>query len=118
MLVRRLKQKAVQQGRRPALIVCLLYTSNIEQPRQLDAVCACLIEHEQKVTVCKHGSRRVRLQQVVDVLRQPRAAGTVFAVSYTHLDVYKRQHPDQNRPVHYFVCCTFRARPRTARSGR
>lgn len=56
-----------------------LIVRNIEQPRQLDPVRTRLIEHEQEFAVCKHGSRRVRLQQIVDVLRQPRAAGPVFA---------------------------------------
>ena len=56
-----------------------LVIRNIEQPRQLDAVGTRLIKHEQEFAVCKHGSRRVRLQQVVDVLCQPRAAGTIFA---------------------------------------
>ena len=59
-----------------------LVVRNIEQPRQLDPVRACLIEHEQKFTVRKHGSCCVGLQQIVDVLRQPRAAGPIFTHSF------------------------------------
>ena len=56
-----------------------LVVRNIEQPRQLDSVRTRLIEHEQKLAVRQHRSGGMGLQQVVDVLRQPRAAGTVFA---------------------------------------
>ena len=56
-----------------------LVVRNVEQPRQLDSVRTRLIKHEQEFAVCKHGSRRVRLQQVVDVLCQTRSAGPVFA---------------------------------------
>lgn len=59
-----------------------LIVRNIEQPRQLDPVCACLIEHEQKLAVRQHRSGSMGLQQIVDILRQPRAAGTVFAHSF------------------------------------
>ena len=56
-----------------------LVIRNIEQPRQLDSVRARLIEHEQEFAVCQHRSGSMGLQQIVDVLRQPRAAGPVFA---------------------------------------
>ena len=56
-----------------------LVVRNIEQPRQLDPIRTRLIEHEQKFTVCKHGSCCVGLQQIVDILRQARAAGPIFA---------------------------------------
>ena len=59
-----------------------LVVRNIEQPRQLDAVRARLIEHEQKLAVRQHRSGSMGLQQIVDILRQPRAAGTVFAHSF------------------------------------
>ena len=52
---------------------------NIEQPRQLDSVRTRLIEHEQKLAVRQHRSGSMGLQQIVNVLRQPRAAGPVFA---------------------------------------
>ena len=56
-----------------------LIVRNIEQPRQLDSVRARLIEHEQKLAVRQHRSGSMGLQQIIDVLRQPRAAGPVFA---------------------------------------
>ena len=56
-----------------------LVIRNIEQPRQLDSVRTRLIEHEQEFAVCKHRAGGMGLQQIVDVLRQPRAAGPVFA---------------------------------------
>ena len=56
-----------------------LIVRNIEQPRQLDSVRTRLIEHEQEFAVCKHCAGGMGLQQIIDVLRQPRAAGTVFA---------------------------------------
>ena len=56
-----------------------LIVRNIEQPRQLDSVRTRLIEHEQKLAVRQHRSGSMGLQKVVDVLRQPRAAGTIFA---------------------------------------
>ena len=56
-----------------------LIVRNIEQPRQLDSVRTRLIEHEQKLAVRQHRSGSMGLQQIVDVLRQPRAAGPVFA---------------------------------------
>lgn len=56
-----------------------LIVRNIEQPRQLDSVRTRLIKHEQEFAVRQHRSGSMGLQQVVDVLRQPRAAGTVFA---------------------------------------
>ena len=56
-----------------------LVVRNIEQPRQLDSVRTRLIKHEQKFAVCQHRSGSMGLQQIVDVLRQPRAAGTIFA---------------------------------------
>ena len=56
-----------------------LVIRNIEQPRQLDSVRTRLIEHEQKLAVRQHRSGSMGLQQIVDVLRQPRAAGPVFA---------------------------------------
>ena len=56
-----------------------LIVRNIEQPRQLDPVRTRLIKHEQEFAVCKHRAGGMGLQQIVDVLRQPRAAGTVFA---------------------------------------
>ena len=56
-----------------------LIVRNIEQPRQLDSVRTRLIEHQKKFAVCKHCSGGMGLQQIIDVLRQPRAAGTVFA---------------------------------------
>ena len=56
-----------------------LIVRNIEQPRQLDSVRTRLIEHEQKFAVRQHRSGSMGLQQIVDVLRQPRAAGPVFA---------------------------------------
>ena len=56
-----------------------LVVRNIEQPRQLDSVRTRLIEHEQEFAVRQHRSGSMGLQQVVDVLRQPRAAGPVFA---------------------------------------
>ena len=59
-----------------------LIVRNIEQPRQLDSVRARLIEHEQKLAVRQHRAGSMGLQQIVDVLRQPRAAGPVFAHSF------------------------------------
>ena len=56
-----------------------LVVRNIEQPRQLDSVRTRLIEHQKKFAVCKHCAGGMGLQQIIDVLRQPRAAGTVFA---------------------------------------
>ena len=56
-----------------------LIVRNIEQPRQLDSVRTRLIEHEQKLAVRQHRSGSMGLQQIIDVLRQPRAAGTIFA---------------------------------------
>ena len=56
-----------------------LIVRNIEQPRQLDSVRTRLIEHQKKFAVCMHCAGGMGLQQVVDVLCQPRAAGTVFA---------------------------------------
>ena len=56
-----------------------LVVRNIEQPRQLDSVRTRLIEHQKKFAVCKHCAGGMGLQQIIDVLRQPRAAGPVFA---------------------------------------
>ena len=56
-----------------------LVVRNIEQPRQLDPVRTRLIEHEQKFTVRQHRAGGMGLQKVVDILRQPCAAGPVFA---------------------------------------
>ena len=56
-----------------------LIVRNIEQPRQLDSVRTRLIKHEQEFAVRQHRSGSMGLQQIVDVLRQPRAAGPVFA---------------------------------------
>ena len=56
-----------------------LVVRNIEQPRQLDSVRTRLIEHEQKLAVRQHRSGSMGLQQIVDVLRQARAAGPIFA---------------------------------------
>ena len=56
-----------------------LIVRNIEQPRQLDSVRTRLIEHEQKLAVRQHRSGSMGLQQIVDVLRQPRSAGPIFA---------------------------------------
>lgn len=56
-----------------------LVVRNIEQPRQLDPVRTRLIEHEQEFAVRQHRSGSMGLQKVVDVLRQPCAAGPVFA---------------------------------------
>ena len=56
-----------------------LIVRNIEQPRQLDPVRTRLIEHEQKLAVRQHRSGSMGLQKVVDILRQPRAAGPIFA---------------------------------------
>ena len=59
-----------------------LVVRNIEQPRQLDSVRTRLIEHQKKFAVCKHCAGGMGLQQIIDVLRQPRAAGPVFAHSF------------------------------------
>lgn len=59
-----------------------LVVRNIEQPRQLDSVRTRLIEHQKKFAVCKHRAGGMGLQQIIDVLRQPRAAGPVFAHSF------------------------------------
>ena len=56
-----------------------LVIRNIEQACKLDSVRARLIEHEQKLAVRQHRSGSMGLQQIIDVLRQPRAAGPVFA---------------------------------------
>ena len=56
-----------------------LIVRNIEQPRQLDPIRTRLIKHEQKLAVRQHRSGSMGLQKVVDVLCQPRAAGTIFA---------------------------------------
>ena len=56
-----------------------LVVRNIEQPRQLDSVRTRLIEHQKKFAVRQHRAGGMGLQQIIDVLRQPRAAGPVFA---------------------------------------
>ena len=56
-----------------------LVIRNIEQACKLDSIRTRLIEHEQKLAVRQHRSGSMGLQQIVDVLRQPRAAGTIFA---------------------------------------
>ena len=50
-----------------------------EEFGKLHAVGAGLIEHDEKLAVGKHGSRRMGLQKVLHVLRQPGATASVLS---------------------------------------
>ena len=53
-----------------------------EEFGKLHAVGAGLIEHDEKLAVGKHGSRRMGLQKVLHVLRQSRTAGSIFSDTF------------------------------------
>lgn len=56
-----------------------LVVGDIQQPGQLQPVGAGLVEHDQELAVGQHGPGRVGLEQIVHILCQAGAAGTVLS---------------------------------------
>ena len=62
----------------PCNVAELVFTDR-EEFGKLHAVGAGLIEHDEELAVRQHGSRRVGLEKVVHVLRQPGATASVLS---------------------------------------
>lgn len=56
-----------------------LVVRDIEQAGQLCPVCARLVEHDQEFAVGQHGAGRMGLEQVLDILADPRAASLILS---------------------------------------
>ena len=50
--------------------------------RQFFPIRGRLIQHDEELTVCQHGAGRVGLQQVLDILTDPRSASLVFSHTF------------------------------------
>lgn len=55
-----------------------LVVRDIQQLGQLLTVGSRLVQHDQELTVCQHGTGGVRLEQVIYILCQAGAAGTIL----------------------------------------
>ena len=56
-----------------------LIIRDVQQVRQFLPICGRLIQHDEKFAVGQHGAGRVRLEQVFDILADPRSASLILS---------------------------------------